>query len=404
LNIRMIRLTAFLFFLLPAGVWAGVTTITLNSDPGDYIGQGGSYVYTNANSLITTSPSGGHLYLQVDGDEKWRADFQLPSNYTELTPGTYTNLTRYPFHDKAVGGLSWSGEGRGCNTLTGWIIINKATYVSGALTELDMQFAQYCSGGTAGLYGDIKWYADDTTVPPGPVTPIPEALWNPDPALLPATGNFVYLESDVGDYIGGGLTYSYNEPYDTISVSAFNNRVTVGVGGWTGNFVGMNTLDTLEVGYYGDLQRYPFNNPAKGGLSWYGNGRGCNKLSGWFAVDSVRYSGTELAEIQIRFEQHCEGGDPALNGIIKWVNPDLPPAAPVLTGYSQQRRSWIKTTLNWSTEAAGVDVYYNGQLVDSFDQQTTSATYSHKKRYDQVYSVCNTGTQDCSEYIANIAQ
>ena len=79
-------------------------------------------------------------------------------------------------------------------------------------------------------------------------------------------------------------------------------------------------------------------------------------------------------EIQIRFEQHCEGGDPALNGIIKWINPDIPPAPPVLTANSTRKGAWMTTTLNWSTEATGVDVYYNGVLVDSFDQQTTSPT------------------------------
>lgn len=403
MNIGIKRITAFLFLMLPVTTWAGVTTITLVSDPGDYIGQGGSYVYTNANALINPTATGNHLNITVDGNENWRGDFKLPSNYSELTPGAYTNLTRYPFNDPAVGGLSWSGEGRGCNTLTGWIIIDKATYVSGALTELELQFEQHCSGGTAALHGDIKWYADDTTMPPGPVIPIPDTLWNPDPALLPATGNFVYIESDVGDYIGQGATYSYNEPNDAITVSAASNLFTVRVGGWTGNFKGMNFLDSLETGYYGDLQRYPFHNPVKGGLSWYGNGRGCNRLSGWFAVDNVKYSGAELAEIQIRFEQHCEGGDPALNGIIKWINPDIPPAPPVLTANSTRKGAWITTTLTWSTEATGVDVYYNGVLVDSFDQQTTSSSYSDRKQFGQVYSVCNIGTQDCSEYIANIA-
>ena len=401
MKIGIRKIIAVLLLLLPVSVWAGVTTITLVSDPGDYIGQGASYVYTNADALITTSNASNYFHISVDGNENWRGDFAIPNTYTELLPGSYANLTRYPFDDPAIGGLSWSGEGRGCNTLTGWIVINSATYVAGALTELDMQFEQHCEGVVAALHGDIKWYADDTTMPPGPVLPIPEALWSPDPSLLPASGNFVYLESDTGDYIGGGATYSYTEFTDTISVSAVSNLLSVSVGGWHANFKAMNFLTALEPGYYGDLQRYPFNNPVKGGLNWSGNGRGCNTLTGWFAVDNVRYVDTVLAEITLRFEQHCEGGVPALHGIVKWMNPDIPPAPPVLIASTTRQGAWLITSLNWTTQAAGVDIYYNGQLVDSFDQQTTMATYRHRKKYSQVYSVCNTGTQDCAQYIAN---
>jgi hypothetical protein len=58
---------------------------------------------------------------------------------------------------------------------------------------------------------------------------------------------------------------------------------------------------------------------VKGGLSWGFEGRGCNNLNGWFAVDSVTYNGTALAAIELRFEQHCEGLAPALRGKIHWT-------------------------------------------------------------------------------------
>jgi hypothetical protein len=80
----------------------------------------------------------------------------------------------------------------------------------------------------------------------------------------------------------------------------------------------MNTLTQLQPGYYPGLQRYPFHNPALGGLDWYGQGRGCNTLQGWFVVDSVTYIGGALAAIDLRFEQHCQGITPALHGAIHW--------------------------------------------------------------------------------------
>jgi hypothetical protein len=81
---------------------------------------------------------------------------------------------------------------------------------------------------------------------------------------------------------------------------------------WSGDFKTMNSLTKFETGYYGGLNRWPFNNPAIGGLAWDGFGRGCNTFRGWFAVDHVTYDGTTLTSIDLRFEQHCEaqGKDP----------------------------------------------------------------------------------------------
>src|SRR5438105_11976829 len=80
----------------------------------------------------------------------------------------------------------------------------------------------------------------------------------------------------------------------------------------------MTTRSEIEAGSYADLRRYPFHNAVKGGLSWYGEGRGCNTLLGWFAVDRVSYTGSALTALDLRFEQHCEGGVPALHGAIHW--------------------------------------------------------------------------------------
>jgi hypothetical protein len=81
----------------------------------------------------------------------------------------------------------------------------------------------------------------------------------------------------------------------------------------------MSGITELQPGYYANLERYPFHNPANGGLDWIGEGRGCNTLTGWFAVDSVTYNSGTLSAIDLRFEQHCEGGPAALHGQIHWT-------------------------------------------------------------------------------------
>jgi hypothetical protein len=53
-------------------------------------------------------------------------------------------------------------------------------------------------------------------------------------------------------------------------------------------------------------------------LAWRGQGRGCGELVGWFVIDDITYDGASFESIRLRFEQHCEGDAPALNGEIRW--------------------------------------------------------------------------------------
>ena len=157
---------------------------------------------------------------------------------------------------------------------------------------------------------------------PGPVLPIPNTLWQPPAGSVPASGNYVYLDSDAGDYIGQGQKYLYTQANAAITVSASGGHLSVSVNGdewWNGDFQTMNTLTTLQPGYYPDLQRYPFHNPTKGGLDWSGEGRGSNTLTGWFAIDSVTYVNGVVTAIDLRFELHSEGATPALHGAIHWT-------------------------------------------------------------------------------------
>lgn len=300
---------------------ATMTRVSLQSDAGDYIGAGGGYEYTKADATIAVTISGARVSVNIDGDESWFGDFQIP-NASVLTAGTYAGAQRYPFNAAGTPGLSWSGEGRGCNTLTGSFTITDATYVGGVLTSLDLDFVQHCEGGAAALRGEVHWRSADATVPPGPAA-LPSNLWAPAAGATPATGNYIYLTSQAGDYIGGGQSYLYTPGSGTLSVASGGARLEVSVAAgsdfWSADFQGMNVISQLQPGYYGDLQRYPFHNPTKGGLSWYGNGRGCNRLTGWFVVDSVSYSNGALTAIDLRFEQHCEGLSPALRGKIHWV-------------------------------------------------------------------------------------
>jgi hypothetical protein len=325
----------------PDGLWqpapgatpASGSYVHLESDPGDWIGGGQTYTYTLADSLITPSAIGGRLGLSVRGDQTWNGDFQAMSQLTPLQPGYYGNLQRYPPQNPVLGGLDWFGGVRSCNTLTGWFVVDAVTYSGATLTAIDLRFEQHCEGAGPALHGQIHWFAGDTTQPPGPVTPPPPDLWQAPADAIPATGSYVYLESDAGDYIGGGQTYTYTLANSLITPSANGGYLGIGVRAdqsWTGAFQAMSTLAELDPGYYGTLQRYPLQNPVRGGLAWFGAGRACNTLTGWFVIDGITWSGSTLTSVDLRFEQHCEGGGPALHGQIHWFAGDpTQPAGPV---------------------------------------------------------------------------
>jgi hypothetical protein len=311
----------------PAGATpASGNYVYLQSDGGDYIGGGRTYLYTSADTLIAITNSGLSIDAVLTGNQNWRGGFKLPSAAGTLQAGYFKDLTRTPFSDPAVGGIDWGGEGRGCNTIVGWVIIDNIVLVGGAVESLDLRFEQHCEGGSAALHGQIHWNKADVTAgqPSAPV-PIPSNLWRAGAGAVPASGNYMYLESTQGDYIGAGRTYSYNQSNATIKLRPSGGYLGLSIAGdqnWSGDFQGMRGLSTLAVGYYGGLSRYPFHNPVLGGLNWSGEGRGCNTLSGWFVVDKTTYNGTTLTALDLRFEQHCEGGTSALRGQLHWTADD----------------------------------------------------------------------------------
>jgi hypothetical protein len=131
----------------------------------------------------------------------------------------------------------------------------------------------------------------------------------------------VSLQSDSRDYVGGGQTYCYTPADAEINVKATGGHLSLTIVGderWSGDFQVPKGLNQLQPGLYSNLQRYPFHNPVKGGLNWSGEGRGSNKLTGWFAIDSVIYEKGVLTAIDLRFGQHSEGRSAALHGQVHW--------------------------------------------------------------------------------------
>jgi hypothetical protein len=304
------------------GFPASGNVVYLDSENGDPVGNGRKSAYTQANAVLGFSGGQTRLNVSVQGDQTWWGVLALPTRFGRLVPGYYGGLVAETWTDK--GGVSWWGMSGSCpNAVSAWLVIDSATYDGDNLTAVNLRFSQRCLNSAGALHGLIRWSSADNTRPPGPVTPLPAGLWQPAAGTTPASGNYVYLESAPGEYLGGGLRYTFTGAAGTLGVRVNGAHVSVDIEGdswWVGDLVGMSSLTRLVPGYYGNLQGYPYNNPAKGGLSWSGNGKDCT-TSGWFVVDNVTYVDNDVTELDLRFEQYCEGNASPLNGKLHWRAP-----------------------------------------------------------------------------------
>lgn len=147
----------------------GTTSFTMDSDPGDWIGGGQQRAYSPSNATISAAGSRRFVSARIDGNDgaDWTAQFEAPQGDILAAGSTYTDALRYPFNGGATG-MSISGDGRGCNTLTGQFTVNDIKVASdGSLLYIGIDYEQHCEGGTAALRGTLEYRvpAGDTERP-----------------------------------------------------------------------------------------------------------------------------------------------------------------------------------------------------------------------------------------------
>jgi hypothetical protein len=156
-----------------ADVAASSGSLTMTSDPGDWVGQGLSYSLATPDDTFSTHGDatyydGNMVRVRVDGPgQSWYLGFQAPTGQT-LTPGvTYANAIRGLQSAPPPGPLprmDISGNGRGCNTVSGSFTVLDAKYGPyGYLEGFHVTFEQHCEGAVPALRGELE-----VVVPPGP--------------------------------------------------------------------------------------------------------------------------------------------------------------------------------------------------------------------------------------------
>ena len=170
---------AALACVLPAAAQADSTTalsgsLTMTSDPGDWVGAGQSYSYATPDTSFRLH--GDSLYydgnlvrvaLNGPGGDWWFLNFQAPTGQ-RLTPGSTFDGAIRGVQSAPPPGVSPRmdvfGNGRGCNMLTGSFTVHDVVYGPyGYLQGLHLTFVQHCEGGEPALHGEL-----DVMGEPGP--------------------------------------------------------------------------------------------------------------------------------------------------------------------------------------------------------------------------------------------
>ncbi len=309
---------------------AGTTPATgsflyVESDAADYVGQGVSRLFTTVDSTLSVgfydTPFAFYSVVARSGFDTWNGNLRGMVSPT-LQRGYHPGVQRYPYQLDGVGVMEWQRNGRGCGTVNGWFVVDDVVYVGQLILYIELRFEQRCGLSAAVSRGKLRWSAFDVQPAPGPQT-LPGSSWQPPEGSTPASGDFVYLESETGDSVGQGRTLlatSANASLQGTPFGAsFHLRAEQGGAAWVGDFRAMNSRWSLEPGFYPSLSRHPLHDPKQGGLSWSVESRACAALDGWVAIDElVNDADGSVASIVMRFEQRCAGDTGALRGKLRW--------------------------------------------------------------------------------------
>ena len=194
-----------MFLLLAADARAAVTSLFLTGDPGDYITGGQTMYFTPADgtfgAIMNFSNGVSVSFHTPTYSHWWYLDFAAP-NKQFLVPGVYSGALRWPFQGTQAG-LDVSGDGRGCNTLTGSFEVKEIVYgpgpwgTQGSVVSFRATFEQHCEGWAAAARGEIRYNA---TVPiemtaPSSVTTLERQLITVPVSAVDTQGRHVALSA-----------------------------------------------------------------------------------------------------------------------------------------------------------------------------------------------------------------
>ncbi|HVN88071.1 MAG TPA: hypothetical protein VMW17_24780 [Candidatus Binatia bacterium] len=350
------------------------TLLVLNSDPGDYVGQGKQYAFGATDGHFSAQAIPNGIMVTVAGTVS-------PENWTILAgaaPGqpftiaTYLNATE--FKGPNVGShpfLDVTGDGRGCGPLSGQFGVRDLAYApNSSVTKLAIDFEQHCENQPPALFGSLRINSDV----PLPISPTPSPT--PDPAQ-----NFLALHSSIDEYLGGGLSRFVTPASGAFRVTHGFGAVSIlftGIGGlplYRLNFVSPPGQDLIPATYaYTDFS--PNVGGGRFGLSL--DGSGCPAIGEFTIVEAMYESDGTVERLAADFEHHCYGQAPVLAGSLR-INSSAPTSTPLptwtLTPSATPTNSQTPTNTSTATDTPTATPSVTGSATPTIAQTCTPTVH-----------------------------
>jgi hypothetical protein len=138
---------------------AGGNVIFFKGDAGDYVYSGVETI-TQGKWSATASTSEVHISVTPSDESQglwWDLYFDTSELSAPISTQVYEGAERWPFESSGHPGLDVSGDGRGCNTVTGRFQVESLVTSNGSLTSFTATFEHHCEGGTSALRGCVHY-------------------------------------------------------------------------------------------------------------------------------------------------------------------------------------------------------------------------------------------------------
>lgn len=167
--------------------------------------------------------------------------------------------------------------------------------------------------------------------------------------------------SQAGDFIGQGRTSRYTAPPATITVTGTSTDLTFFVSQSSNDYwraeVRPGLGDTLHPGRYPGAERAGLSTGRNPGVDVSAVGRGCNVVSGSFAVNQIAFNASGAVTMaDVSLVQHCERAAPALTAILRYhalpLNYKVQSPAGDGMGYTGNK-TYVNSSSTFSTTVPG---------------------------------------------------
>jgi hypothetical protein len=132
-------------------------SLTMQSPPGEYLGQGQNYSYSRPQDQVWANLGFNHsvVFGTVNGlnGDRWSLQFSAPDNQP-LQDGQYLDAQGAPFQQAGHPGISVFSFAT-CQTITGQFDVLDIEYTNNTLTRADITFEEHCNGAAAALTGEF---------------------------------------------------------------------------------------------------------------------------------------------------------------------------------------------------------------------------------------------------------